>query len=75
MCCCYVSQATKYYKKTTQYSTSIALTKKALFVNVMPVFSKVKGQSLNEENCINKCIRFCLQLDKISRICLKEFLN
>ena len=74
MCCCYVSQATKYYKKTTQYS-SIALTKKALFVNVIPVFSKVKGQSLNEENCINKCIRFCLQLDKISRICLKEFLN
>ena len=75
MCCCYVSQATKYYKKTTQYSISIALTKKALFVNVIPVFSKVKGQSLNEENCINKCIRFCLQLDKISRICLKEFLN
>ena len=23
----------------------------------------------------NKCIRFCLQLDKISRICVKEFLE
>ena len=23
----------------------------------------------------NKCVRFCLQLDKISRICVKEFLE
>ena len=23
----------------------------------------------------NECIRFCLQLDKISRICVKEFLE
>ena len=38
-------------KKLHNAASSIAFFKKASFVNVMPVFAKVKGQFLNEENC------------------------
>ena len=37
-------------KKLHNTGSSIALIKKALFVHVLPVFEKVKGQFLNEEN-------------------------
>ena len=37
-------------KKLRSTVSSIALIKKALFVHVLPVFEKVKGQFLNEEN-------------------------
>ena len=39
-------------KKLHNTASSIAFIKKALFVNVIPVFAKVKGQFLNEENRI-----------------------
>ena len=39
-------------EKLHNTASSITFTKKALFVNVIAVFAKVKGQFLNEENCI-----------------------
>ena len=37
-------------KKLNNTASSMAFIKKALFVNVISVFAKVKGQFLNEEN-------------------------